>query len=154
MRHPGPVCLLVDPDDVLTLDQVHVVLGPVLVGAEDQGFAFHGALQELLGQGRALVRAVVLIAEQRDVLVEAESAQRYRELDAGLARPDDQQPRAGRGARRRRVLGCRRRGGLLNRVGAHGYTCVSGVVTNSSVSSVKRSWQDSREVSWRSTAVP
>ena len=39
-------------------------------------------------------------------------------------------------------------------MGAHHYTWVSGVVTNSSSSSVSRSWQDRREFSSRSTAVP
>ncbi|MCY1234119.1 hypothetical protein D9M72_466910 [compost metagenome] len=148
MRHAGAVGLLVDPDDVFALDQVHVVFGPVLVGAEDQGFALHRALQELLGQGRALVGAVVLVPEQGDVLVEAERTEGNRELDTGLAGADDQQAGAGGDAVVRN--GSR----LLGSVGAHRYTWVSGVVTNSSSSSVSRSWQDSRELSSRSTAVP
>ena len=148
---PEPSGFLVDPDDVFALDQVHVVLGPVLVGAEDQGFALHRALQELLGQGRALVGPVVLVAEQGDVLVEAERPEGHRELDAGLAGADDQQPGAGWDAVRRRP---RRTLPARGDVRAHGYTWVSGVVTNSSSSSVRRSWQDSRELSSRSTAVP
>ena len=96
------------------LTSVHVVLGPVLVGAEDQGFALHRALQELLGQGRALVGAVVLVAEQGDVLVEAERAQGDGELDAGLAGADDQQAGAG--------------GAVRLRCGAGGGLCSGGVL--------------------------
>ncbi|CAH0327138.1 hypothetical protein SRABI128_05802 [Microbacterium sp. Bi128] len=93
---------------------------------------------------------MVLVSEQGDVFVEAECPQRYSKLDPGLAGADDQEPRARWSALLRdEGVSC-----LLHCFRAHGYTWVSGVVTNSSTASVSRSWQDSRELSSRSTAVP
>src|SRR5699024_6051202 len=154
--HTGARVFGVAPDvfDALIFDQGDIIVDPVVVGAEDQRLVADLALQPFLGQGGALVRPVVFVAEQGDVLIEAQRSQRGCQLDTGLGCSDDQQPG---GLASGRCVGSGVGGFKLWIIGynSHGcYTWVSGVVTCSSVSAPSLSWQDSRELSSRSSVVP
>src|SRR5699024_12280488 len=71
--HTGARVFGVAPDvfDALIFDQGDIIVDPVVVGAEDQRLVTDLALQPFLGQGGALVRPVVFVAEQGDVLIAA-----------------------------------------------------------------------------------
>ena len=77
------VCSAVDFGNPCTQTQVDVVFGVPLRGMDVDLFPLGAAQQVALRQGRSVIRAVILIADEDDLAVETVGAQRLGGLGAG-----------------------------------------------------------------------
>jgi hypothetical protein len=81
----------IDVDDALAEAQLDLVVGVEARLVDEHRLPVGLPTQELLGEGRTLVRALGLGADEHNAAVEAILAQRLRRLGAGHAGADDRE---------------------------------------------------------------